>query len=226
MDTIKLTLGNKLEVELLDSSNQRINPLLVSQFERFLPDGSMEILAPIHGGRIYPVHRGVEMDIIYERMGEIYKFRATALERRVEGNIYLLRIMPKSGEEHIQRRVFFRLGCILDVQYRMFAVRDTKVEDRGKFEKAITKDISGGGLCLLTNEKPVYGWFIEGSFDIGAKIKFIGRIVRVINIHDKGKFKYEAGIEYVEINEHDREKVISFIFNSQRKLLKKGWSTK
>jgi c-di-GMP-binding flagellar brake protein YcgR len=226
METIKLTLGDKLEVELYDSSNQRIQPLLVSQFERHLPDGSMEIHAPIQGGRIFPVHRGVEMDVIYERKGELYKFRAVALERNVDGSIYLLRIMPKSGEEHIQRRVFFRFGCILDVQYRMFADKNTKVEDRGAFLKGITKDISGGGICLLTNEKPDYGWYIEGKLDIGFSLNFIGRVVRVINIRDKGKFKYESGIEFVDIREQDREKVISFVFDSQRKLLKKGWSTK
>ncbi|NLL96516.1 MAG: flagellar brake protein [Clostridiaceae bacterium] len=226
METIKLTLGDKLEVELYDSNDKRIQPLLVSQFERFLPDGSMEIHAPIQGGRIFPVHRGVDMDIIYERKGELYKFRATALERNVDGNIYLLRIMPKSGEEHLQRRVFFRFGCILDIQYRVFAKKDTKIEDRGTFIKAITKDISGGGLCLLTNYKPVYGWYIEGNLDIGFNLNFIGRIVRVINIRDKGKFKYETGIEFVEIKELEREKIISFIFDSQRKLLKKGWSTK
>lgn len=226
METIRLTLGNKLEVELFDSNNERMQPLLVSQFERFLPDGSLEILAPIHGGRIFPVHRGVEMDIIYERHGELYKFRAVAMERNVVGNIFLLRIMPKTPEEHLQRRFFFRFGCILDIRYRMFAKKETNNEDRGSFIKAITKDVSGGGLCLLTNDKPVYGWYVEGNLDIGFNLNFIGRIVRVISIHDKGKFKYEVGIEFIEINDLEREKVISFIFDSQRKLLKKGWSTK
>jgi len=226
MGDIRLTLGNKLEVELYDSNNERIQPLLVSQFERYLPDGSMEILAPIHGGRIFPVHRGVEMDIIYERKGELYKFRAAALERSIDGNIYLLRIMPISGEEHLQRRNFFRFACLQDVRYRMFENRDTREEERGEYVRAITKDISGGGLCLLTNLQPVHGWFVEGNLDVGSKLCFKGRIVRVIDIHDKGKFRYEAGIEFVDIDEKVRQKVIGFIFESQRKLLKKGWSTR
>jgi c-di-GMP-binding flagellar brake protein YcgR len=33
------------------------------------------------------------------------------------------------------------------------------------------------------------------------------------------------GVEFVEIRDADREKVIGFIFKSQRKMLKKGWST-
>ena len=226
METIKLSLGDKLEIELYNSNGEKVSPLLVSQYEQSLPDGSMEILAPIKGGRIFPVHRGVEMGVIYEKSGELYTFKAEAIERRVSGNIYLLRIVPTSGAEHMQRRLFFRFDCILDLKYRMFEEKDTIDQDRGEYKKAITKDISGGGLCILTDVQPTYGWHLEGIIDVGGNIRFVGKIVRVINVHDKGKYHYEAGIEFIDISDLDREKVISFIFNSQRKMLKKGWSTK
>lgn len=226
MSRIKLSLGDKLEIELYNNNGEKIPPLLVSQFERLLPDGSMEIMAPIHSGRIYPVHQGVEMDVIYEKNKELYKFKAEAVQRSVYGNIFILRIMPKSEEEHLQRRFFFRFNTVLDVKYRIFEHKETKAEDRGDFYKGITKDISGGGICLLTNEKPTYGWYLEGIINVGSDIKFTGQIARVINIHDKGKFRYEVGVEFIDITELEREKVISFIFDSQRKLLKKGWSTK
>lgn len=226
MENIKLTLGNKLELELYDNNGDRILPFLVSQYETQLPDGTMEILAPIHEGRIYPVHKNTLMDVVYERNGDLFKFSAVAVGRSVSGNLFLLRIQPLSGEEHLQRRSFFRFNCIIDINFRMFEHKDTKKEERGEFKKAITKDLSGGGLCILSNEKPTYGWFVEGILNPGKEISFIGRIVRVINVHDKGRFKYEVGIEFVEITNLERERVISFIFDSQRKLLKKGWSTK
>lgn len=226
METIKLSLGDKLEIELYNSNGERVSPLLVSQYERSLPDGSMEILAPIKGGRIFPVYRGVEMGVIYEKSGELYTFKAEAIERRVSGNIYLLRIAPTSGAEHMQRRLFFRFDCILDLKYRLFEEKDTVDQDRGEYKKAITKDISGGGLCILTDVQPQYGWHLEGIIDVGGNIRFVGKIVRVINVHDKGKYHYEAGIEFIDISDLGREKVISFIFDSQRKMLKKGWSTK
>lgn len=226
METIKLSLGDKLEIELYNSNGERVSPLLVSQYERSLPDGSMEILAPIKGGRIFPVYRGVEMGVIYEKSGELYTFKAEAIERRVSGNIYLLRIAPTSGAEHMQRRLFFRFDCILDLKYRLFEEKDTIDQDRGEYKKAITKDISGGGLCILTDVQPQYGWHLEGIIDVGGNIRFVGKIVRVINVHDKGKYHYEAGIEFIDISDLGREKVISFIFDSQRKMLKKGWSTK
>ena len=226
METIKLKLGAKLEIELYNSNGERVSPLLISQYERLLPDGSMEILAPIKGGRIFPVYRGVEIGVIYEKSGELYKFIGEAIERRLSGNIFLLRIMPKSSAEHLQRRGFFRFDCIFDIKYRLFEKKDTNNADKGEYKKAITKDISGGGLCILTNEEPEYGWYLDGIIEIGSNIRFIGKVVRVINVHDKGNFHYEAGIEFIDISDPEREKVISFIFDSQRKMLKKGWSTK
>ncbi len=226
MEAINLTLGNKLELELYDSKFERITPILVSQFEALLPDGSMEILAPIHEGRIYPIHRETFMDVIYERNGDLFKFLAVVLERRVSGNIYLLRIQPRSGEERLQRRTFFRFSCLLNIKYRTFEHKETKSEGRGEFKETMTKDLSGGGLCLLVKEKPRNGWFLEGIINVGAEVRFLGRIVRVINVHEKGIFSYEVGIEFDEIKNIDRERIISYIFDSQRKLLKKGWSGK
>ncbi|MCX7772498.1 MAG: PilZ domain-containing protein [Clostridia bacterium] len=226
MNEIKLTLGTKLELELYNNNGERIMPFLVSQFETRLPDGTIEILAPISEGRIYPVHRGTKMDVVFERNGDLKKFSALALERKMAGNIYLLHVQPTSGEEHLQRRNFFRFNCLVDMKYRMFEDKATKNEDRGEFKKAITKDVSGGGICMLTNEKPNYGWCLEGRINLSSEVKFLGRIVRIINVHDKAKFDYEVGLEFIEISNMEREKIISYIFESQRKLLKKGWSTR
>lgn len=226
MYNTKLTLGTKLELELHDESGNKTVPILVSQYEAILPDEAMEILSPILEGRIYPVHRGTHMDVIYEKDGDLFKFVAVAMERRLAGNIHILRIRPVSEEETIQRRYFYRFDCIRDIQYRFFTDRATPPEDRGDFEKGITKDISGGGLCVCSNKKPEYGCFVEADLMLNEKIRFIGRVVRVINVHDRGKFNYDIGVEFVEIANMSRERIIVFIFDEQRKLLKKGWTKK
>lgn len=220
----KLTLGTKLELELLDTNGKRIAPTLISQFEAVLPDDSMEILSPILEGRIFPVHRGTHLDVIYEKNGDLFKFASEAIGRRLEGNIHLLRIKPLSEEEQVQRRYFFRFDCVRDIEYRMFADRQTPAEERGDFKSGITKDISGGGICLCADFKPELGWYVESMLRLNRDIPFIGRVVRVINVHERGKFNYEVGIEFVEITNMNRERIISYIFDEQRKLLKKGWT--
>ena len=53
MKTIELNLGDKLEIEIYSSNGERTSLILASQYERLLPDGSMDILAPIKGGRFF-----------------------------------------------------------------------------------------------------------------------------------------------------------------------------
>lgn len=226
MEEIKLTLGSKLELELYDDNGERIKPVLVSQFETLLPNGSMEILAPIHEGRFFTIHRETQMDVIYEENGDLFKFLAVVLEQKVSGNIHLLKIQPRSGAERVQRRTFYRFNCLLDINYRFFDKNADKKEALGEFKKAVTKDLSGGGMLLLLNEKPVTGWFLEGVIKVGREVRFKGHIVRVIKVEGKGKFNYETGVEFINITNMDRERIISFIFDQQRKLLNKGWHTK
>ena len=226
MDTIKLTVGSKLEPELFDRHDKRIGPVMVSQFEAFLPDGSMEILTPIYEGRIYTVHTGAQMNVIYHREECMFKFLAEVLDRRRSGNIHILKIQPRSGEEPYQRRNFFRMNCLLDIQYRLFAQNPGKKAVKEEFQKGVTRNLSGGGLCLLLNEKPAVGWILEGVMNVGQEVRFKGRVIRVSNMTDKTKYHYEVGAEFTEITSKDRERIIGFIFDSQRKLLNKGWHIK
>lgn len=222
----KLTLGTKIEIDVYDSNGTKVDPTLISQFEAMLPDGTLEVLSPIREGRVYPIYKGTMLSIIFEKNGELLSFDALALDRKIVGNIHVLRVQPTSDEELIQRRNFFRFQCILDIKYRFFGDLDIKSDDRGAFEKGITRDISGGGLCLSTNIKPEIAWFMEGIFNAGGEVRFIGKVLRIINIHEKAKYNFELGVEFLEIANRDRERIISFIFDEQRKLLKKGWTKK
>lgn len=219
-----LTLGTKLELELIDEDGEKTVPTLVSQFETLLPDGTMEILSPIVEGRIYPVRRETFMNVIYQKGGDLFRFAAQAVGRRLDGNIHILRIKPLSEEEKIQRRYFFRFKCVRDVVYRMYPEKETREEDRGEYRNGMTKDISGGGICLLSDIKPEIGWYVEGRLRINQDIPFIGRVVRAINVHDGGRYDYEVGVEFIDITNMNRERIISYIYDEQRKLLKKGWT--
>lgn len=221
----RLELGNKLELEI-DDELYRIDQPLVSQFEAQLPDGSMEILSPIYKGRVLYIGRNIELNVIYEHEGEVFCFKAIALESKFVGWLAMLRIKQISEEVRLQRRQFFRLACVLDVAYRLFKEENTPVDDRGEFVNSVTKDISGGGICLLSRENIQKDMFVEGKIKIDQDISFIGKVRRVIPADNKGDFKYEAGIEFIEITGKEREKLISFIFDYQRKLLKKGWYIK
>lgn len=218
-------LGTKLELELFDENGDIVRPALLSQFETEQKDGTLLILTPIREGILVPVHRGSQMNVIFERKGDLCSFSAIVAERVREGNLHKLVVRPVSEIKKIQRRTFFRFETVLDVRYRIFASLRDEEDVRGNFVTGLTRDISGGGVCLLMKDKPELGSFIEGTLKLDADMTFIGRIVRIIAIRDTGIFKYEIGVMFTDIDNRSRERIISFIFELQRSLLKKGWST-
>jgi c-di-GMP-binding flagellar brake protein YcgR len=82
-------------------------------------------------------------------------------------------------------------------------------------------DISGGGIQIKTKLKLKEGDQIKISFKKLIKLdKLIkGKIVR----KRKENFEvYKYGIEFIDISDRNREMIIQWIFNLQRKLRQKG----
>jgi hypothetical protein len=110
--------------------------------------------------------------------------------------------------ERLQRRHYYRVGT--DDPLRI-TVRPA----RGGAVQATTVDISGGGLRLhadrvfATGEDVTIGVVLEGRpVELGA------RVVR--------GDEHEAAVTYTEIPEHERDKLISLVFDLQRRRLSRA----
>lgn len=220
----QISLGTKLELELFNEEGKKIPVVFVSQFGGFDEKlNTMEIYAPIYQGNIYPVPPKMLIEVFFSNGKDTFSFKAEALERFYEGKIALLHIKPVSRIEKVERRSFFRMECCVDVQYRAFKILMPDDEMRGDFIYARTRNISGGGICLVTEDQLEKGDFVEAFIKLKHKIRFVGVVVRTKEVKNKGKTEYETGIEFVRIENRDRERIISYIFKTQRELLKKGW---
>ena len=146
------------------------------------------------------------------------------IERGISNNLPLLKIEVPEELEKVQRRQYFRLECSLPVKFRVVETMNEQHNESIQFSKTIAGNLSGGGICLLLEEKLELGKLIECEIttDEQDTIRFFGKIVRHEQNDEESKFKYQAGITYIRINNKDREAVIKYIFNEQRKLRKKG----
>ena len=114
-----------------------------------------------------------------------------------------------------ERRRFVRLNAQVDIAY-------SKVDTQNKENLSLTKNISAGGICLICYE-PVR---VKDMLDLKIilpvsqePIKVLGRVVWVkefiVGGPERGK-RYDAGIEFVEINDGDRKQIEQFIFSVMR----------
>ncbi|MCX7708907.1 MAG: PilZ domain-containing protein [Clostridia bacterium] len=223
MNLTDLQIGVKLELQLYDENGEAIKPQFVSELE-WVEEGVAFIAAPIHEGVIFPVHIGTTMNVFFIHKDDLYKFKAKVLNRGVKDNIAYLKVSLLSELEKIQRRQFFRFECSTPIKYKVLDYYSQKDTSKIPFKKATTRDLSGGGLCISTDEKVDLNKLVECELDLdeGKSVKFVGQIVRSDLIKLEDVIRYELGVLFKKIEYKDREAVIGFIFREQRKLRKKG----
>lgn len=228
MNISELEIGTKLELELKGNTNGKKGLVLVSEFEWFAGENEAVIAAPIFEGSIVPLHLGTVMDVYFIKKREndysLYKFNAAVIGREVSDNLQMLRIQLRGELENVQRRNYYRLNCSVQVQYRIVEEMNDELNEGIPYKKTFTNNISGGGISLMLEEKIEVGRILECEMEAGQDkiIKFFGKIIRYERSELEGKFRFEAGIAYIRINDNDREAVVRYIFEEQRKLRKKG----
>lgn len=220
----QIGLGTKIEIELYDKNGHKPSTVLVSQYESYDEDSNMMgIHTPFSQGKIYPVHPGAQVSIIFSKENETYMFKAEVIYRESVEPIPMLWIKPLGPIEKIERRSFFRMDCRLPVQYRVLDSAELDDSEQSSFGKSYTRDISGGGVRIITKEAYKAGTNIEAYIEIDRIICFSGTVVRSIQVRKRGEIMYETGIEFNRIENRDREKIISYVFETQRERLKRGW---
>jgi c-di-GMP-binding flagellar brake protein YcgR len=83
-------------------------------------------------------------------------------------------------------------------------------------------DISGGGLAFNSDIELDINDLVEVSMNLNSNaINLIGKIVRADKNEEKLK-KFSYGVNFEKIAEIERNVIMRFIYEEQRKLAKKG----
>lgn len=228
MELSELEIGTKLEIELFNDAGNKLEHMLVSKLEWLEGVHVAVISAPIFEGNVFPVRIGTVMNVYFiikrETDINLFKFTATVKSREMSENLHLLRVELNGEISKVQRRRYFRLDCSVQVQYRIVYSLNEIHNEGIPYKKTIANNLSGGGINLMLEDKIKVGCLLECEIftDESRKVKFFGQVIRYVESGMEGRFKYEAGIAYIQINNNDREAVVRYIFNEQRKLRKKG----
>jgi len=213
-----LHIGDKIEVvtHYSQASREKASFSLVQDIP---DDRSLLITLPMAAGHPVILEPGQIVRInFFRNEGEFY-FSARVVERIKLESIFLVRIVQISSLERLQRRSFYRFMRILPIKFRLIENNEPK----GQFYKGYAKDISGGGVRLFTEKFIPMNCQIECRINLGEtqELAFNGKVLRVRKVQDSDK-QYDIGVCFVDIPEKLRDRIISFIFEEQRQLRKKG----
>jgi len=107
-----------------------------------------------------------------------------------------------------------------------YLIEKLEVEDQTqeRFEVISTKDISGSGLNMIIAGPVEIGQVLQVAVQLPNfpfnMVYALGKIIRLASVEDERENLSEVGINFVEIGEEDREKLISYSFTEQRRAIR------
>lgn len=207
LDDLNFIINSKVEISWNDGYYK-------SNIEN-VDDNDIYISIPIKDGQYIPLRRGEQVEVIYYYNNDIYKFYTVVRDRKVDQIPLILLAHPKEVFK-IQRRKFVRVPIVCNIEY-------SKLENQSnaKLLKAMMIDLSGGGMRIKLNEEISLGNKIVAYIPVSKEQLILkGEVVRIEK--DEDRKRNLCGVNFLELDERNREKLIRFIFQIMREQMKKG----
>ena len=194
----KLEVNNNIEIyeddKVYKSRIQSVN------------DDEIYIDIPLHNNEYLILNKSDDIHLIkYGNEGSVYELSCKVIDRKIEGNIRLYRLSEPYDIKKIQRRNYVRVETI----------RGIKCFRKDEEFNALILDLSGGGMKIKSNKKlEIDEEIVSFVKTDDGKFMVKGKIIRV---EETSFNQYSLGIEFVDIEERTREKIIKLVFSIMRK---------
>ena len=230
-----LALGERLDIIIGERR-------CASNVQEITRGGTLIVSSPTFRSVNVPVYEGDLINLIYFRQSGMFSFVASILRCFRDENISLCEIEIKSPISKYQRRDFVRYEKVLPVRVSLLASAETIAEmsveetlrrifDRrymgmpreGDYpsEDCLTLDISGGGLRFTSRASYEKNSLLECTITFGEEDEItVDALVMRIESSTSGH-PWRVGVQFVNIEERLRRKIIRYIFNEQVKDRKK-----
>jgi len=214
--------GDKVWLEVLAGNYKGSYPSVVEGMN----EDAIVVGHPFIKSALLPLAHGTKVRVTFKGRGALYTFESRVKGRGIEGVFVLYLELPEKVDR-IQRRRFVRLEVILPFYYK-------KGSDE-RYKSGMIKDISGSGVRAIVDRSVNVGDTLQVFIDLYGKSKpnkvvdvsgiiAVKAVVvrQVIDPNFNDKKRKEVGMEFVEMSEKDRQKIVRFIFEKERLSRQKG----
>lgn len=235
-----LNIADEIDIMIFLSNNTSITlPCFIYDV---VTDDELIISHAIKEGTLYHFEKSyVYYFRFYKENHGMYLFKGLLKEKLLYDNLPSLRVKLDSDIKRIQRRKFYRVNLLSrghflfkkqlsDAEITLMRERmlkkyksdkdfilETSIQERVAFE---TLDLSGGGIRVVCQNSFEVGEFVEAEFEItGSWVTFKGEVTR---IEKKESNRYEVGIKFLELDANTQSKIVAYVFEIERNLIKKG----
>ena len=205
-----------------------------SQVLDFDGDRTAKIAMPIREGKVIPLEIDDDYNLCFFTNSGLYQCTAQIKKRYTENRMYVMDVIFLTPLKKFQRRKFYRLDCLFPIRYRIvpkeqFEKRNEAEHDNEKdeilWEEGTISDLSGGGIRFHGNVECIKEDFVEIVLPLSLQsgIVPLSLYMKVVScVHFEGsRVAYETRGEFLNINEKERETVIKYVFEEQRRRMRK-----
>lgn len=208
-------------MDIYDANGVLIDKNFTSRFEGAAGRDEAYIAAPIAEGAVFAVRPGRHIVVYAQDGNTFYRFRARVAQGIMRDGRPALRIARLSDIDAAQRRSFYRFRCSIDFKYRV--ITNFKDESDKPYLEGRTTDLSGSGLGFASDEA------IEPERRIELVIKpekksiyLIGAVKKCVRPAGENaeRAPYNIGVLFIDIEEWQRDIIVKYIFNEERRQIK------
>lgn len=235
-DVIKV--GMRIEIKSDDNNDELAgDATFVSEVFDIFPNGDIEIAMPIYKNRLILLQNGARYSFMFCETKVFYEAKGIVKDRYKSDNQYLLKIRLLTQPTKIQRREYYRCETSFEVDLQDMTVEEGTSDQiqkilidydinsrREDLMHGLAVDISGGGIRIMTRFISDNLSYKRIIFDLPLENKMqhfnlCGQVLSCIAIKDSVS-RYENRFKFVGITPEDRERIIKFIFEEERKIRK------
>lgn len=231
----KITIGDKLDLEQIEKrisvNPNRILKVYASQVLDELENGNLLVSMPIQEGKIIPLSVGQEFFATFYTKSGLLRCHVRIMGRYKKGSLFLMEIEQQTALQKVQRREHFRLDCHMPMEYRIVSDYEQKLIEAGtaysadeldlEWQEGTMLDLSGGGIRFVSDTRLVKDAFVQVRFDISigqeAEVVYVFANLLRTEQNPNNTAVYDNRIMFCKMDKKMQEKIIRFIFETQRK---------
>lgn len=233
---VAFAIGDRIELMHIKSAIGRkvSDKKYGSQVLDFDGDRTAKIAMPISEGKVIPLEIDDDYNLCFFTNSGLYQCTAQIKKRYTENRMYVMDVIFLTPLKKFQRRKFYRLDCLFPIRYRIvpkeqFEKKNEAEQDNEKDEilwkEGTISDLSGGGIRFHGNVECKKEDLVEIVLPLSLQsgIVPLSLYMKVVScVHFEGsRVAYETRGEFLNINEKERETVIKYVFEEQRRRMRK-----
>lgn len=203
-----------------------------SQLIDVLSEDRVEITMPMEKQKLVLLPVDGEFDLYFYSDNGLYQCYARVVDRYKNNSLYVLVLDLISNLRKHQRREYYRFSCALEMNSRQLEEEEVALAGKAEdvlspqlpLKRSIIVDISGGGLRFVANYAYEVQSLILCKYDLlvngeTKEYNLVGKVLSVREIENR-KGVFEHRVQYVNVDDTEREEIIKYIFDEERKTLR------